>query len=468
MMLVLVGLIGIGIMVFIHELGHFVAAKMNGVAVEVFSLGWGPRLVGFRWRGTMYQIAWFPIGGYCKMKGEVTPGMVGGKGEGQAGSPALPPAPVTQAPGGSFNEAAPWRRIVISAFGPIFNLVFAALIITVIWWAGFAVFSGDNRIVLATDYTLETFSKQPPATLAGLKTGDRVTAIDGAPVEKFQDIREKVSTAPNRTFMFTVARAEGGATRTLTIPVTPWLDKDSGAGQIGVYEWRDPVVEGVQPGSAAGMAGLRTGDRIVGADGHAVANQMDLYQVLASKPAKVSLDVERNGRRMTAPLVLSYTEKGAADLGITFAQKMYRSPRLGPLGALVRGFADTWTYTALTVKGFGLLFQGINLRNAVAGPVKIAYIIGDTAVSGFQVGVGAGLISSFRLIAFLCIVLFLMNLLPIPAMDGGQIVLFLIEIIRGKSVPAKLFWRIQLVGFSILLALLVVVTFNDFMSFPGR
>lgn len=482
MMLILVGLIGIGIMVFIHELGHFVAAKMNGVAVEVFSLGWGPRLVGFRWRGTMYQISWFPIGGYCKMRGEVTPGMVGGKGEGQAEAPALPPAPahspsaltnppsaaVERAAGGSFSEAAPWRRIVISASGPLFNLVFAALIFTVIWWAGFEVFSADNRIVLATDYSLETFAKVPPATLAGLTTGDRVTAIDGAPVEKFQDIREKVSTAPNRTFMFTVVRTEGGATRTLTIPVTPWLDKDSGAGQIGVYEWRDPILESVRPGSAAGMSGLRRGDRIVRADGRAILNQMDLYQLLASKPAKVSLVFERGGQRMTAPLVLSYTEKGAADIGITFAQRTYRSPRLGLLGALERGFADTWTYTALTVKGFGLLFQGINLRNAVAGPVKIAYIIGDTAVSGFQVGVGAGLVSSFRLIAFLCIVLFLMNLLPIPAMDGGQIVLFLIEIVRGRSVPAKIFWRIQLVGFSILLALLVVVTFNDFMSFPGR
>jgi len=288
------------------------------------------------------------------------------------------------------------------------------------------------------------------------------------PVEKFRDIRERVSTAPNRRFMFTVVRTEAGAARTLDIPVTPWLDKDSGAGQIGVYEWRDPVLDTVKPGSAAAMAGLRRGDRIAAVDGRAISNQMDLYQALASKPAKVTLTVERNGAGMSAPLVLSYDEKGVADLGITFAQKMYRSPRLGPLGALQRGLGDTWTYTTLTVKGFGLLFQGINLRNAVAGPVKIAYIIGDTAVSGFQVGVGAGLVSSFQLIAFLCIVLFLMNLLPIPAMDGGQIVLFLIEIARGRSVPAKLFWRIQLVGFSILLALLVVVTFNDFMSFPGR
>ncbi|HVP19899.1 MAG TPA: site-2 protease family protein, partial [Spirochaetia bacterium] len=116
----------------------------------------------------------------------------------------------------------------------------------------------------------------------------------------------------------------------------------------------------------------------------------------------------------------------------------------------------------------GLLFQGINLRNAVAGPLKITYYIGSAAASGFQAGFREGLVSTFRLLALLSVVLFLMNLLPIPAMDGGQILLFLIEIVRGKPVPANLFWRIQVIGFSILLALIVVVTLNDLLSFPVR
>jgi regulator of sigma E protease len=122
----------------------------------------------------------------------------------------------------------------------------------------------------------------------------------------------------------------------------------------------------------------------------------------------------------------------------------------------------------LTVKGFGLLFQGINLRNAIAGPLKITYYIGSAAASGFQVGFRAGLVSSFQLLAFLSVVLFLMNLLPIPAMDGGQIILFLVEIARGRAVPARVFWRIQIIGFSILIGLIAVVTLNDILSFPGR
>jgi regulator of sigma E protease len=122
----------------------------------------------------------------------------------------------------------------------------------------------------------------------------------------------------------------------------------------------------------------------------------------------------------------------------------------------------------LTVKGIGLLFQGIKLRNAVAGPLRITYYIGSAATSGFQLGFGAGVVSFFRFLAFLSVVLFLMNLLPIPAMDGGQIVLFIVEIVRGKAVRSRLIWRLQLIGFSILIILSLMVTFSDVLFFMGR
>jgi regulator of sigma E protease len=462
MLVIVFGLIGLGLMVFVHELGHFVAAKLNGVEVEVFSLGWGPKAIGFTRGGTTYQISWFPIGGYCKMKGELVPGIAGGAGE--AGAASTQPVPREAHPEGSFLAAAPWRRIVIAAFGPLFNLLFAILVFTVIWWAGFVVYSPDNRVVLATDYTLDSFPKPPPATVAGLKTGDRITAIDGAPVEKFQDILEKVSVAPGRRLMLTVTRTANGSQQTVALPIAPELDKNSGAGRIGIYSWVDPVVDTVQPGSPAAIAGLRKGDRLASADDRQVANTMDLYQVLVGKPQKIMLAYERGGTAAHVALVPRYDEKGSVNLGIGFAALTYRSPRLGVDGAFRQSLRETWGAVSLTVKGIGLLFQGINISKAVAGPLRITQLIGEAATSGFQVGIAFGITNFFRLLALLSVVLLLMNLLPIPATDGGQIIIFIVEIVRGKPLRSRLIWRLQIIGFSVLLTIFVLVSFNDILS----
>ena len=472
------GVVGLGLMVFIHELGHFVAAKLAGVHVEVFSLGWGSKLVGFTRGGTTYQISWFPIGGYCKMKGEIAPGLAGGAGaagaegaEGAAGAAGAEGADAPPAAKGSFLAASPWRRICIAVFGPLFNLLFAVLVFTAIWWVGFRVYSADNRIVLATDYTLDAFSEPPPATLAGLRTGDRVVAIDGSPVEKFQDILEAVTVSSGRHLFFLVEREtpeSPGKVETLTIALTPALDKSSGAGRVGIYAWTDPLIQTVAPGSAAALAGLRPGDRILAAGGRETRNAIDLFQELASKPGKLALSYERQGVVQIVPLVLSYNQKGAPNLGIEFASRSYRSPRLGSVGALQKSLRETVSTISLTVKGIGLLFRGISLRNAVAGPLRITYYIGSAATSGFQLGIGIGVVSFFRFLSFLSVTLFLMNLLPIPAMDGGQIVLFVIELIRGKPVRSRIIWRLQLVGFSLLIILSLFITFSDILFFMGR
>ena len=454
------GLVGLGIMVFIHELGHFVAAKLNGVAVEIFSLGWGPRLVGFTHGGTSYQISWFPIGGYCKMKGELTSRIAGGRDDAISSSRDVPAAD-PESSKGSFLAAAPWRRIVIASFGPLFNLVFALLIFATIWWAGFAVYSPDNRVVLATDYTLDSLSRSLPAVVAGLKTGDRVIAIDGAPVEKFQDILETVAVAPGRTFRFSIQRVVEGTDRTLILPITPELDKETGAGRIGVYAWVDPIVDSVAPGSAEAIAGLRKGDTLLFADGRPIRNKMDFYQALASKPEKVTLTYERAGEQTTVPLVPMYDQQGLPKTGLGFASLVFRSPHFGLSGALGKSVEETWSTVTLTVKGIGLLFQGVNLRKAVAGPLRIIDYIGSAATSGLEIGFGTGVVAFFRFLSFLSVVLFLMNLLPIPAMDGGQIVLFIVEATRGKALPPRLIWRLQIIGFSLLLILLAVVTIND-------
>jgi len=441
------GVLGFGIMVFVHELGHFIAAKKVGIGVEVFSLGWGRKMIGFSRGGTSYQLSWVPIGGYCKMKGDD----IFENGE-------------TMHKEGSFFAVSPLRRIIVALSGPLANMTFAVIILTIIWWIGFKIYSDENRVILVSDYTNEISAGMLPAAKAGLITGDRIIGIDDNRIEKFQDILEIISTSPDEELMLLVQR-EGSL---LNIGVVPELDLQTGTGKIGVYAWRDLVVDQLDPGGAAFLAGLKPGDRITALNGKEVSHTLDLYQALAGNPQAVTVTYQRGAQKRETDLVVSYQDNGSADVGLSFKVKVFSSPDLSLPGALLKGAAETYRTLELTVKGITLLFSGVNLKNAVAGPLRITYYVGSVARSGFRFGVGSGLVSFFRFLCLLSVVLFLMNLLPLPAVDGGQILIFLIEIIRRKAISPKVIYRIQIVGFSILIVLVVFFTFNDIMFFMGR
>ena len=443
---IIFGIVGFGIMVFVHELGHFIAAKRVGIGVEAFSLGWGKKIVGFDYKGTNYRISMLPFGGYCKMKGED------------------PYSLQEQREDGSFFAARPWKRIVTSAAGPTANVLFAVLVLTLIWWTGFNVHTDGNRIVLASDYSLDSFSELSPATQAGLKTGDRIIAIDGQPVNNFQDLLETVATAPNEELVLTILRED----RQLQTTLTPELDLDTGAGRIGVYAWRDPIVNKVVSGGSAALADLQRGDLIVAARGQPVRHTIDFYQQLAGRPETLEIRYRRDGSETNATLVLDYDEQGIAQPGLNFAVDVYPSQRVGPIGALGKGIEESWDTLLITVKGIGLLFQGVNLRNAVAGPLRITYYVGSVATSGFSIGFAQGIVSYFRFLCLLSIVLFIINLLPIPGLDGGQILVFTLEILRRKPMQPKVIARIQMISFSFIILIAVVVTFSDILFFMGR
>jgi len=450
---ILFGVVGFGIMVIVHELGHFLAAKRLGIEVEAFSLGWGRRLVGFKYKGTDYRLSIIPFGGYCKMKGELP---LGSRPPAEEGT--WKPEP------GSFFAASPWKRIAVAVSGPLANVLFAILVLTAIWWIGFQVYSDDNRIVLATDYSLDSFPTSPPATQAGLATGDRILSVDGRPIRNFRELQETVASSPEAELRFTVERQ--GARREFRL--RPELDRASGAGRIGVYSWTDLEVGKVEAGGAAALAGLAPGDWIVSASGVPVRHLIDLLQSLQHRPERIELGVRRGGRELSMPLVLRYTEQGEMELGLSFRLDSYRSSRVGPLGALEHGLLETWDIVKMTVKGIGLMFRGISLRNAVAGPLRIIQVTGMAATSGFSLSFGQGLYYYFNILCLLSIVLFLMNLLPIPALDGGQVLLSVLEILRRQPVNPRLIARVQAISFSVLLVLAVAVTANDILGFLGR
>jgi len=443
---ILIGLIGLGIVILVHEFGHFVAAKASGIDVEVFSVGWGKKLFSFPFKGTEYRLSLFPLGGYCRMKGEEQLRHAIENDESQ----------IVREKGSLF-AAHPAKRLVTYLAGPVSNLLFSVVVLSIVWFVGFTFQSYSSRIAVLSDYPALAGNRSYPAAAAGLRSGDVVTAIDGHAIRSFQDIEKMVAPNPGKHLTFAVKRGD----QSLTIPVTPMLDRSTGAALVGISPWIDPVVGSVRRDSSAGMAGIEPGDRIVMAGGHEIHNTLDLMSLLRSDPQKLPITYLRNGKRYDATLILSVPDKGVPSTGISFKAVTFHSPAVGFVGAIDHGVRETANTLALTAKSIGLLFKGINLGQAVSGPIRITYYVGEIAQAGFKVGIGEGIASLFRFLCILSVALFFMNLLPIPALDGGFIVLSLIELISGKSIRPRIFYRYQMVGFILIFGLIILTTFND-------
>jgi regulator of sigma E protease len=447
---IVLGLAGLGVVVFVHELGHFLAARLAGIDVEVFSVGWGKPILK-KMVGTIeYRLGMFPIGGYCKMRGE---NEFQEAYENRAKS--IPPVK------GTFYGANPWSRILVAAAGPLFNLIFAVLVLAVVWGVGFEVNTLDNRIVLVSEINP---GSRYPADEGGLKTGDRIIDIAGSPIANYQDIQEAIAFNPEKTLPIRILR-EG---KTLDLTVRPSLDKSTGAGKIGVYFWTDPVVNAVAEGSPAALAGLRPGDRMLRANGVEVPYTVSLFGVLQNQPPVLDLEFERDGQSMKTSLVLGYTDGGSAELGISYDTIRFHTPRLSIPGALVKGVWETWKTFLLSAKSLALLFRGIDLTQAVSGPVRITYMVGDVAAEGFGRSVGTGISSMVNFLALISIALCIMNLLPLPVLDGGLIVLSIAEIIKRKPLHPRFISAFQTVGVVLIFGLMLFAVFGDILFLVRR
>ena len=247
----------------------------------------------------------------------------------------------------------------------------------------------------------------------------------------------------------------------LKLSITPKLDKSTGAGQVGIYPWIDPVVGTVREGSSAYIAGLKSGDTILFANGEKVTQYMDFVKVLWTKPAQIELTVLRDGAEKKLTQVLDYNDSGLVDPGLSFQMQTYRSPPLNVFQAVHKGVTESLKTLSLTVRSLKLLFAGVNLNQAVSGPIRITYMLGEITKQGFAEGISEGLAMFLNFVALINIALFFMNLLPIPALDGGQIFFCFIEMIRGKKFQPKIAVRYQIIGFAFLITLMIFTLFND-------
>jgi regulator of sigma E protease len=262
------------------------------------------------------------------------------------------------------------------------------------------------------------------------------------------------------------------------------LDKSTGAGRIGVYFWADPIVDSVAKDSAAEKAGIKPGDIIAKVNGEDLKYSIALLKWLEpaaqaatheasgdassaeSAPLDLNLEINRGGNLINT--VLAIPRGGEDPIGIAWKAVEYHTPHYSIPGAAAKGFSETWETLVVSVRSLGLLFRGIDLTKAVSGPVRITYMAGDIATYGFSQSFATGLRGVGNFLALISIALAVMNLLPLPVLDGGLIVIFLVELIRRKPLNPSFISAIQTAGVVLIAGLMIIAVFGDILFLAKR
>ncbi len=434
----------IGILILIHELGHFLVARWAGVGVERFSIGFGPVLLRWRGKETEYCLSAIPMGGYVKMMGEENP-MEGGSGT----------LPYDADKAFAFKPL--WIRFLIVFAGPGMNFVLAAVIFAL-------VFATVGRPVWPA--VLGRIAEGGPAAAAGLRSGDVVTAVNGRPVGHWEDLERAVSASQGRPLRLTVRRDGGQETVTITPRLTtvrdPIFRDPRQAWELGAGPRLTPQIGSVTPGSAAEAAGLQVGDVVQSVAGEPVHTPEELMQAIQRRPGQTfAVTVVRDGQPVTLDVTAAVvreqaptgeeTEVGRIGVGIVTRTVSYQP--YSPPAAVWHGVVRTWDMTVLTAKGLWKIVSRQLDSSNIGGPIQIA------AEAGRQAREGAASLALFT--AIISVNLALLNLLPVPMLDGGHLFFFLIEAVRGRPLSLKKREWAQQVGFVLLMLLMVYALYND-------
>jgi len=413
-------LIVIGILVFVHELGHFIMAKRAGVRVEKFSLGMGPKIFGFKKGDTEYVLSALPLGGYVKMAGE------------------NPDEEPTGAPD-EFQSKTVWQRAKIAATGPLTNIVLAFLIMPLVFMVG-TYSEGPAKVGYV--------EKGSPAERAGFMAGDVIEEINGRSISDWTRALTLIAVNPDTDVTVIIERL--GEKKTMTL--RPELATELKIGTSGLVPDMPAEIGKLKPGFPAEQAGVMVNDKIIAVDGKTIYHWIQFSSLVRdSKGSKLTLTVERNGKRMEK-IVTPKEDGGRQVIGVEPVMRLVFKKH-GFFESLRLGFDKTIESVDLTFITLKKLITFDLSIKTLGGPVMIAQMSGQAAA--------AGLSAFLSLLAMISISLGVLNLLPIPVLDGGMILFLMIEAIRKKPLSRKVMEVSQSIGAGLLITLIAVVSYND-------
>lgn len=419
----------LGVLVILHEGGHFLAARLVHAPVDVFSVGIGKRLWGFKRGGTDYRISLLPLGGYVRVVG------LGPDESDLAGATDVEPELLPK-----------WKRTIILLAGPAMNIVAAVAFLGFAFVLGVQVPAYQSRPPV-----VGWVEPASPAAAAGILPGDRIEAVDSTKIPTWQDLENMILTSGGHQVRLKVIRNG----HELSIEMTPKRITRYGFGYSGILPPLAPVVRGLQPGSPAERCGLKKGDRIVAVNSHPVEQFYDLIRLISPYPGQeLTLSVVRG----TTTLSLRVTPrniggKGKIGIPVIFPTHM---EKLGVPGALRASLSENVRMTIETFRVIGRLVSRKASLSQVSGPLDIARISGQAARSGIR--------SLIWLMGLISLQLGIFNLLPIPLLDGGHLTIIAVETAIRRDLSIKVKERIMEVGFVLLMLLMVVVLYNDILK----
>ncbi|HXY15162.1 MAG TPA: RIP metalloprotease RseP [Terriglobales bacterium] len=428
----------LGFMILIHELGHYAAAKLVGVRVEVFSIGFGKRLFGFRRGDTDYRVSALPLGGYVKMSGENPM-------DERTGDPA------------EFMSHPRWHRFIIAIAGPAMNILLAIALLTGVYMVKY-----EYPVYLDQPVLLAWVKQGSPAANAGLRAGDKIIRVDGVDDPTWEQLEPKIWLSPDQPVKVTAQRGN----ETFETTVTPKPITSSEVGWTGWYP-ESPVTVGVlEPGMPAAKAGIKQGDRVIAIDGKPVPHiEAMIEELQQTKSQPVTLTILRDGKEFDVgltPVLANTDDPSEKRYRIGFGNQLdTKVSRLPFAAALDRSLSDNKKYSMLILELMKKLVQRKVSIRTISGPIGIAQDAGEAAEA-------KGWTPLLTLTAAISLNLGIFNLLPIPILDGGVILLLLIEGFMRRDISIRIKERIYQAAFVFLVLFAVMVIYNDLAkTLPG-